>query len=98
MRHKTTFFLGIALLLVLLAYFVTFKVNFNEVVVLTTFGKAGPDAVYEGGEDAGGVLGNLHFKWPPPIQMTTSYDQCVKILEDRLEEQQTADKKSIIGE
>lgn len=96
MRHKTTFFLGIALLLVLLAYFVTFKVNFNEVVVLTTFGKAGADAVYEGGEDAGGVLGNLHFKWPPPIQMTTSYDQRVKILEDRLEEQQTADKKSII--
>ena len=96
MRHKTTFFLGILLLLVLLAYFVTFQVNFNEVVVLTTFGRADAESVYRGGDDAGGALGNLHFKWPPPIQMTTSYDQRVRVLEDRLEEQQTADKKSII--
>ena len=96
MRHKTTFFIGLLLLLLLLAYFVTFTVGFNEVVVVTTFGRADDKSVYRGDarEDAG--AGNLHIKWPPPIQMTHRFDQRVKIMEDRLEEQQTADKKSII--
>jgi membrane protease subunit HflC len=95
MQHKTTFFVGLLILLLLLAYFVTFQVRFNEVVVLTTFDRAGENAVIRG-DDTTGLLGNLHLKWPPPIQVAHAYDQRVRILEDAPEELQTLDRKSIV--
>jgi membrane protease subunit HflC len=86
----------VLILLVLVGYMVTYQVSFDEVAVVTTFGKAETDAVRFGDEQAGGVFGNLHWKWPWPIQKVVKYDARVRVLDDRLEEQQTKDKQDVV--
>ena len=44
----------------------------------------------------GGLLGNLHVKWPAPIQNVTRYDARVQVLETQLEETQTQDHYAIV--
>lgn len=94
MRNLSTLIVGLLIIAVLLLYMITFQVDFNRSVVVTTFGKA--TDVYAGGEGAGGTIGNLHFKWIWPIQKVYSYDARVQTLETRLEQMQTADKQTII--
>ncbi|MBI1371089.1 MAG: hypothetical protein GC162_20865 [Planctomycetes bacterium] len=96
MKHKFTFLVGLIVALVFVFYMITFKVDFNEAVVVTTFGKAGESSIYRGDAEQGGLLGNLHLKWPWPVQQTRPYDLRVQLLEERLEEQQTFDKQSIV--
>jgi len=94
MRNLSTLIVGLLIIAVLLLYMITFQVDFNRAVVVTTFGKA--TDVYAGAEGAGGAVGNLHFKWIWPIQKVYSYDARVQTLETRLEQMQTADKQTVI--
>ncbi len=74
----------------MVAYTCVFTVRFTEIAVLTTFGKAGPDAIKS---DAG-----IHFKAPYPIQNVTTYDRRVRFVQTRSETQQTADARQITVE
>jgi len=99
MKNLSTVLLGLMIILVLGIYMITFQVDYNQIVVVKTFGKADETSVYvgkPGDPQAAGFLGNLHFKWPPPIQTTSRYDARVQLLETRLEQIQTADKKTVI--
>lgn len=88
MKRLITLSLALLFLVALLSFTVTYTVRFTESAVLTTFGRAGDDAVTR---EAG-----LNFKWPYPIQSVTKYDTRVRFLEARLETQQTADDRQII--
>ncbi|MDH3585165.1 MAG: protease modulator HflC [Phycisphaerae bacterium] len=96
MRNKAVFVLAVLLVAALIFYSVTFQVRFNEVAVVTTFDKADGAAIIRGNEDGAGALGNLHFKWPWPIQKVRSYDHRVSRLDDLLEEQLTRDQMSVV--
>jgi membrane protease subunit HflC len=75
-------------LVALLARMMTYTVRFTESAVLTTFGKAGPDALQK---DPG-----LKFKWPDPIQSVTKYDTRTRILRAMSETQQTRDSRQLV--
>lgn len=81
--------IGIAFLVVLGLFMVTYKVEFSERAVLTTFGEA------RSGEAKGP---GLHFKLPPPFQSVTKYDTRVQFVATRAETQQTADNRQVIVE
>jgi modulator of FtsH protease HflC len=94
MKNFSTLIIGIVIIALLAVYMITFQVDFNQVAVVTTFGKA--ERVYTGDEGAGRVLGNLHFKWIWPIQKVYPYDSRIQTLETRLEQLQTADNYSVV--
>jgi len=99
MKNLSTVILGLLILVVFVFYMITFQVDYNEVVVVDTFGDAGPESVYVGRPDAGGAggpFGNLYLKWPVPIQNVHRYDARLRTLETRLEQIQTDDNQSII--
>ncbi len=90
MRNILKFGLGIVFAIALIAYMVTFRVEFTERAVKTTFGEANQDSE---------ALGpGLHFKWPYPFQSVTKYDTRIHYVESTAETQQTADNKQIIVE
>ncbi len=63
-KHIGLVILASLVMLLLLAYTVTFVVDQpSDIIVLTTFGQASASDVYEGAEGAG-----WHLKWPYPIQ------------------------------
>ncbi|QNN22769.1 protease modulator HflC [Planctomycetales bacterium ZRK34] len=97
MKYRFTFLLGLLLAAMLIFYMVTYQVAFNEAVVVTTFGKAGDNAVHRGDSTDTGPLGNLHMRWPYPVQRLHSYDLRVQVMEERLEEQNTLDRQSVIA-
>ena len=76
--------------LALLSRAMTYTVRFTENAVLTTFGKAGENAIKK---DAG-----LYFKWPDPIQSVTKYDTRARFLKALSQTQQTADNRQLIVE
>lgn len=76
--------------LVLLAYMCTFTVRYTASAVRTTFGSANEQSVKR---DAG-----LYFKAPWPIQSVTTYDTRVRLLDLKVETQQTADNRTIAVE
>ena len=82
--------LGVAFVVALGAYMITFRVEFNERAVLTTFGKAS--------DDSEAIEPGLHLKWPYPFQSVTKYDTRIHVVPARSETQQTADGKLIIVE
>ncbi len=93
MMRVRNFSIGIAILLVLLASMVLFTVRYNEMAIVTTFGRADAASV----KNADGQGAGLHLKWPWPIQeVARVYDARVQVLDDRLEEQQTLDKQDVI--
>ncbi len=93
MAKSKNLIIGLIILGILLASMVTYRVDFNEMAIVTTFGKAETDSVM----NADGKGAGLHFRWPWPIQeVARVYDRRVQILEDELEEQQTLDKQDII--
>ncbi|MEX2673602.1 MAG: protease modulator HflC [Phycisphaeraceae bacterium] len=96
MKNKSTFILAMLIVLGFLLFSVTFQVDYNEVAVATTFGRADADSVYEGNRADAGGMGNLHFRWPWPIQQVRTYDRRVRILDERLEEQQTLDNWAVV--
>jgi membrane protease subunit HflC len=86
------FGLGVLLLTALLGQLFTFSVNFDETVVVLTFGRATPQSVINSdGEGAG-----LHWRWPRPIQRLVRYDRRRMVLKGRLEQQETRDRQVVI--
>jgi len=100
MKNFSIILLGVLIIVVFIAYMVTFQVDYHEVAVVDTFGDAGPDSVYIGqpdrGSAGGGLIGNLYFKWPVPIQSVHRYDARLRTLETRLEQIQTLDNQAVI--
>lgn len=97
MKNPFTLIVGLLVVMFFLGYMFTFTVRYNEAVVVTTFGSASPESVYRGGTaEAQGLIGNLKFKWPWPIQEVKAYDTRIQIVESRLEQVATADRHTII--
>jgi membrane protease subunit HflC len=71
----------------LVAWMVTFKVEFTEHVLVQTFGKT--TAVLNGATDAG-----LHLRWPF-VQKVVRYDGRTFVFEDAMHELSTKDKQNI---
>ena len=76
--------------LVLLAYMCTFTVRYTESAVRTTFGSASEKSVK--------TEPGLYFKAPWPIQNVTTYDTRVRLLDLKVETQQTRDNRTIAVE
>ena len=92
MKNRTTLVLAFAVALVLGLYMTTYQVGFHEAAVLTTFGKAGADAVKnEDGQGAG-----LYWKLPWPIQEVRLFDTRVQVFETQLEQLQTKDQQIVV--
>ncbi len=79
---------GGVITIALLAYTFLYQVRYDQVAVRTTFDKA----------DASSVQNTPGLKWrlPWPIHKVTHYSKRLQLLEDKLEELQTADGKSVI--
>ncbi len=90
MQRLTIYLLAALFLIALLSVTMTYSVRFTEAAVVTTFGKASEQStIREPG---------MRFKWPYPVQSVTTYDTRARLLETRLEAQQTADDRQIIVE
>ncbi len=83
---------GSVVVVVLVLTMVTFTVPFNETALVTTFGKADHDDLKNaGGDDAG-----LFWRFPWPIQKIYRFDRRLRVLPDRLEQQETADRQVVV--
>ena len=95
MKNKVTFVVAILLLVLLLLYSITYQVRFDEVAVVTRFGRAEGESAVRNARAEVDESG-LHFKLPYPIDAVKTYDKRVQVLEDRPEEQQTLDNVSVV--
>lgn len=87
MKNLGTMFAAVFLAVVLALYMCTFQVRFSEVAIKKTWGKPAKEAITDAG---------LYFKWPAPIQTVVSYDQRIRMMEDRTEETRTVDGKNLV--
>jgi len=92
MKKSTFMILGVLILLVLVVYPVAYQVRFNEMAVVTTFGKTDESSV----KNADGKSPGLYWRWPWPIQEVHKFDARVRVIDDRLEQQDTRDKQVVI--
>lgn len=90
MRRPVIIAVAIVFALALLARTMTYTVKFTENAVLTTFGKAGANAIQ--------TKPGLKFKWPDPIQAVTKYDTRSRFLQTQSQTQQTADSRQLVVE
>jgi membrane protease subunit HflC len=80
-----------AVVVILLASTVFYKVDeLTDVVLIKTFGKV-TDGPLQGPDDAG-----LHVKWPWPFQRLVRYDARVQVFEDIAVQYSTKEKSNII--
>jgi len=88
MKKSFTILMGAVIAAALLSYMFLYQVRYDQVAVRTTFDKA----------DAGSVQTEpgLKFRLPWPIHKVTHYSKRLQLLEDTVEELQTADGKSVI--
>jgi membrane protease subunit HflC len=88
MKNSFTILMGAVIAAALLSYMFLYQVRYDQVAVRTTFDKA----------DAGSVQTDpgLKFRLPWPIHKVTHYSKRLQLLEDTVEELQTADGKSVI--
>ncbi len=88
MKNSFTILIGGLIAAALLSYMFLYQVRYDQVAVRTTFDKA----------DAGSVQDTPGLKWrlPWPIHKVTHYSKRLQLLEDKIEELQTADGKSVI--
>ncbi|MCC7147389.1 MAG: protease modulator HflC [Phycisphaeraceae bacterium] len=100
MKNAFTVALGLLIALILLTYMFAFTVRYDQMAVLTTFSKATDPVVDLAGQilEPGSVKRDpgLYFRWPWPVQQVQTYPTRMQILEDQLEELQTADAFSLI--
>ncbi|MCC7407863.1 MAG: protease modulator HflC [Phycisphaeraceae bacterium] len=100
MRNSFTIVLGVLIALVMLAYMFAFTVRYDQAAVLTTFNRAVDPVTDASGKviEAGSVKQEpgLYFRWPWPVQQVEYYTTRLQILEDQLEELQTADRFSLV--
>jgi len=88
MRRLSTTILAFFIAAVFLLYMVTYTVGYNETAIITTFEKAGPNAVVQ---EPG-----LHFKWPWPIQNERKFPRQVQITQDNPEQILLDDGSTVI--
>ena len=88
MKHRFVIFIAAVLAVILIAYMFCFQVRYNEVAVRTTFGSATESSII--------TTSGLKMRWPWPVQRVQKYDTRLRILEDQLEQFQTADGYSVI--
>jgi len=88
MKNSFTILLGAVITAILLSHMFLYQVRYDQVAVRTTFDKA----------DAGSVQNTPGLKWrlPWPMHKVTHYSKRLQLLEDKVEELQTADGKSVI--
>jgi membrane protease subunit HflC len=79
---------GTALVGLLLAHMFLYQVRYDQVAVRTTFDRADAASVQESP--------GLKWRWPWPINKVSLYSKRLQVLEDKIEELQTADGKSVI--
>ena len=100
MKKNFTLLVALLVLGIFTMYMVTFQVRYDEVAVLTTFGKAQEPTRDANNQivDAGSLKldAGLKFKAPWPFQKVYTYSKKLNLLEGRLEELQTADGNSVI--
>lgn len=92
MNRFITFTLGLVLLVFFAGMLLTYQVNFDEMALVTTFGRATEQSVV----NKDGQQSGLHLKWPWPIQTVHRMDRRYFVLEDRLEQQETGDRQVVI--
>ncbi len=103
MRNRVSIIVAFILAIVFVLFMMTFQVRYDEVAVLTTFDRADEPVRNADGQidpDNPGSLRlkpGLYFKTLPwPIQKVETYSKRLHLLEDQLEELQTADGYAII--
>ncbi|MCA9281837.1 MAG: hypothetical protein H6812_05330 [Phycisphaeraceae bacterium] len=82
--------IALAILIGFVIMMITYTVDFTQKAVVTTFGKAGENAVVE--------TPGLKWKLPSPLQSVTVYDTRSRTLDARAETQNTSDGRQIIVE
>lgn len=92
MKHRGIVVVAGVLVLLLAVYMFTFQVRFNEVAVVTTFGRAQEGSVL----NADGQGAGLHFKWPWPVQEYRRFDTRLQLTESLLEEVYTKDNQNLV--
>ena len=90
MNRLALYLIAIVVGAALLLFTCTYQVRFNEVAIVTTFRRAGDDAVV--------TEPGLHFKWPYPIQSVERYDRRQRVLETRLENVMTKDNQLVVAQ
>jgi membrane protease subunit HflC len=88
MKNSFVLVVGLTIVGVLLANMFLYQVRYDQVAVRTTFDKADASSVQE--------TPGLKWRWPWPINKVTLYPRRLQLLEDKIEELQTADGKSVI--
>jgi membrane protease subunit HflC len=88
MKNSFTMLVAAVLVTALLSYMFLYQVRYDQVAVRTTFDRA----------EEGSVQSTPGLKWrlPWPINKVTHYSKRLQLLEDTIEELQTADGKSVI--
>ena len=88
MKNSFLLLVGIVLVGILLSHMFLYQVRYDQVAIRTTFDKADASSI----QDSPG----LKWRWPWPINKVTLYPRRLQLLEDKIEELQTADGKSVI--
>ncbi len=88
MKNSFVILVGLLLVALLLSHMFLYQVRYDQVAVRTTFDKADESSI----QDSPG----LKWRWPWPINKVAVYSKRLQILEDKIEELQTADGKSVI--
>lgn len=88
MKKPLTTLVGCLLAVTLLARMFLYQVRYDQVAIRAVFDRADAQSVQE--------TPGLKWRLPWPIHQVTHYSKRLQLLEDRLEELQTADGKSVI--
>lgn len=88
MKNSFIVLVGAILVALLLSHMFLYQVRYDQVAVRTTFDKADESSVQE--------TPGLKWRWPWPINKVALYPKRLQVLEDKIEELQTADGKSVI--
>ena len=88
MKNSFVILVGVLLVALLLSHMFLYQVRYDQVAVRTTFDKADESSIQE--------APGLKWRWPWPINKVALYSKRLQILEDKIEELQTADGKSVI--
>ena len=88
MKNSFVLLFGLVIGAVLLSHMFFYQVRYDQVAVRTTFDKDDEASVQE--------TPGLKWRWPWPINKVTLYPTRLQLLEDKIEELQTADGKSVI--
>ena len=88
MKNSFVILVGTLLAFGLLTKMFCYQVRYDQVAVQTLFDRADENSVRE--------KPGLQWRWPWPVNKVALYPKRLQVLEDKLEELQTADGKSVI--